>query len=126
MESLHESPWVWWSQFTSIILAISGVEAVANMTGIMVHPIERTARKSIWPVLIEIVVLNLMLTLAMQAVPAEFLGGGDAAQANLAHRDDMLRVLASYYVGPTFAAVASLIFATLLMSAVNTARSPTS
>src|SRR5262245_39498573 len=27
-----------WSQFTALILAISGVEAVANMTGIMVKP----------------------------------------------------------------------------------------
>src|SRR5262245_53331497 len=28
-----------WSQFTALILAISGVEAVANMTGIMVKPV---------------------------------------------------------------------------------------
>ena len=37
----------WWVRFTYIILAISGVEAIANMTGIMVPPIERTARRSI-------------------------------------------------------------------------------
>ena len=113
--------WSSWTQFTAIILAISGVEAVANMTGIMVPPVEKTARRAIWPVLIEIVVLNLVLTLAMHAVPLDVLGNGDPAQAMTAHRDDMLNVLASYYVGPTFAAVASLAFAALLLSAVNTA-----
>src|SRR4051794_5953884 len=39
----------------------------------------------------------------------------------LAHTDDMLKVVAFYYVGPTFAAVASVVFALLLLSAVNTA-----
>jgi amino acid transporter/nucleotide-binding universal stress UspA family protein len=111
----------WWRQFTSLILAISGVEAIANMTGIMVEPIEQTAKKSIWPVLVEIVILNLVLTLAMSAVPLDVLGDGDTAQAFSAHRDDMLRLLASYYIGPAFAAGASLVFAMLLLSAVNTA-----
>ena len=113
--------WKSWSQFTAIILAISGVEAVANMTGIMVEPVTKTARRSIWPVLIEIVVLNLVLCVAMQAIPLAVLGNGDPALATTAHRDDMLKVLAEYYVGPVFASVASLAFAALLLSAVNTA-----
>ncbi|MBC7821304.1 MAG: amino acid permease [Planctomycetaceae bacterium] len=113
--------WQSWSQFTAIILAISGVEAVANMTGIMVEPVTRTARRSIWPVMIEIVVLNLVLCVAMQAVPLAVLGNGDPALATTAHRDDMLKVLAEYYVGPVFAGVAGLAFAALLLSAVNTA-----
>jgi amino acid transporter/nucleotide-binding universal stress UspA family protein len=115
------SPRAWWSQFVGIILAISGVEAVANMTGIMKEPVARTARWSIWPVLIEIVVLNMVLTFAMQAIPLSVLGNGDPAQAYTAHRDDMLKVMASYFVGPKFAAVAGLVFAALLLSAVNTA-----
>ena len=115
------SPFSWWTQFTGIILAISGVEAVANMTGIMVEPVEKTARRAIWPVLIEIVILNLVLTLAVSAIPLDILGDGDAANAYTAHRDDMLRLLASYYVGPVFAAAASVVFALLLLSAVNTA-----
>lgn len=115
------SPTRWWGQFTALILAISGVEAVANMTGIMVMPVEKTARRAIWPVLIEIVVLNLILTLAMLAIPAEVLGDGDPSQAFVAHRDTMLRLLAEYYVGPVFAIGASLVFALLLLSAVNTA-----
>lgn len=118
---LTGTPVQWWMQFTAIILAISGVEAVANMTGIMVQPVDRTARWTIWPVLIEIVVLNLILTLAMSAIPLDVLGNGDPTQAYSAHRDDMLNVLASYYVGPRFAAIASVGFALLLLSAVNTA-----
>ena len=114
-------PTEWWSQFVGIILAISGVEAIANMTGIMKEPVARTARWSIWPVLLEIVVLNMVLTFAMQAIPLDFLGNGDPSKAYTAHRDDMLKVMASYYIGPTFAAVAGLVFAALLLSAVNTA-----
>jgi hypothetical protein len=115
------SPVRWWTQFTSLILAISGVEAIANMTGIMVHPVERTSTHSIWPVMTEIVVLNVLLTLAMLAVPADVLGAGDASQAHVAHRDDMLRAMSEYYIGPKFAAAASLVFALLLLSASNTA-----
>lgn len=115
------TPWQCWTQFTAIILAISGVEAVANMTGIMVEPVAKTARRSIWPVLIEIVVFNLLLTVAMQSLPMSVLGNGDPSQAMTAHRDDMLNVLASHYVGPRFAGFAGLVFAALLLSAVNTA-----
>lgn len=115
------TPIRWWTQFTYIILAISGVEAIANMTGIMVEPVAKTARRSILPVVFEIVILNLVLTLAMQALPMDVLGGGDPANAYAAHRDTMLKLLAEYYVGLVFASVASLVFALLLLSAVNTA-----
>jgi amino acid transporter/nucleotide-binding universal stress UspA family protein len=115
------TPFHWWRQFTALILAISGVEAVANMTGIMVKPVEQTARRAIWPVLLEIVTLNMVLTLAMLAVPAAVLGDGDSTQAHIAHRDTMMKLLAEYYVGPNFAKVASVVFALLLLSAVNTA-----
>ena len=136
LTAVSGSPAGWWSQFTGIILAISGVEAVANMTGIMVEPVEKTARRAIWPVLIEIVVLNLVLTLAMSAIPNKAFTENlseeiihtmddektpEAEKPFRAHRDDMLKVLASYYVGETFAKVASVVFALLLLSAVNTA-----
>jgi amino acid transporter len=115
------TPLHWWVQFTSLILAISGVEAIANMTGLMVEPVEKTSAKSIYSVLCEIVVLNLVLTVAMLAMPLDVLGGGNAENAYVAHRDDMLRAIASYYVGPAFAAVAAIVFAMLLLSAANTA-----
>jgi amino acid transporter len=115
------TPLHWWVQFTSLILAISGVEAIANMTGLMVEPVEKTSAKSIYSVLCEIVILNLVLTVAMLAMPLDVLGGGNPENAYVAHRDDMLRVIASYYVGPAFAAVAAIVFAMLLLSAANTA-----
>ncbi len=62
-----------WIGFTEIVLALSGVEAIANMTGIMVQPVEKTARKAILPVLIEIVILNLVLALAMTSLPDSIL-----------------------------------------------------
>ena len=119
-----------WIGFTEIVLALSGVEAIANMTGIMVLPVERTARRAILPVLIEIVILNLILALAMTSLPDSVLYATDASGAVQhlpngepvsAHTGDMLKVIASHYVGPGFAAVAAVVFALLLLSAVNTA-----
>ncbi|MEI8196767.1 MAG: amino acid permease, partial [Phycisphaerae bacterium] len=61
---------VMWVSFVAVVLALSGVEAIANMTGIMVPPVTRTANKAIWPVLIEVVVLNIILAIAMNGLPA--------------------------------------------------------
>ncbi len=121
VEPAEGGPVRWWTQFTYIILAISGVEAIANMTGIMVEPVAKTSHRSIVPVMLEIVILNLVMALAMQALPLDVLGDGDPSNAYSAHRDDMLRLLAAHYVGSVFAIVASLVFALLLLSAVNTA-----
>jgi amino acid transporter/nucleotide-binding universal stress UspA family protein len=110
--------WPSWVGFTEIVLALSGVEAIANMTGIMVPPVEKTARKAIVPVLIEIVLLNLILAAAMNALPDSVLLTPDGKPA---HTDDMLTVIARFYVGPIFAKVSSVVFALLLLSAVNTA-----
>ncbi|HEY4329071.1 MAG TPA: universal stress protein [Phycisphaerae bacterium] len=60
---------VQWSHFVGVVLALSGVEAIANMTGIMVPPVTRTANKAIWPVLVEVVILNLVLGVAMNGLP---------------------------------------------------------
>ncbi len=132
-----ESPFahgVWhsWIGFTEIVLALSGVEAIANMTGIMVQPVERTARRAIRPVLIEIVILNLILALAMTSLPDSILNEpnlkpdgtpvlGADGNPTLKHTGDMLKQIADHYIGPRFAAVASVVFAALLLSAVNTA-----
>ncbi|HUO08208.1 MAG TPA: universal stress protein [Phycisphaerae bacterium] len=58
-----------WTNFVAVVLALSGVEAIANMTGIMVPPVTKTANKAIWPVLVEVVVLNLILGIAMNGLP---------------------------------------------------------
>jgi amino acid transporter/nucleotide-binding universal stress UspA family protein len=112
--------WSSWIGFTEIVLALSGVEAIANMTGIMVQPVEKTAKKAILPVLIEIVILNLILALAMTSLPDSILGAKNP-DGQLAHTGDMLKQIAIHYVGHGFAAIASVVFAALLLSAVNTA-----
>jgi amino acid transporter len=101
-----------WSEFVHIVLALSGVEAVANMTGIMVEPVGRTAKRTIWPVAVEVVVLNLSLALAIHAAPPAVVDG---------RRDDMIRALAEHYVGHGFGTVAAVVFALLLLSASSTA-----
>jgi len=103
-----------WTSLVHIVLALSGVEAVANMTGIMVKPIRRTSMLTIWPVAFEVVVLNLVFALAMNALPL----GADAIEG---HEETMLRVVASHFVGEGFAAVAGVLFALLLLSAASTA-----
>ena len=57
-----------WYTFVNVVLALSGVEAVANMTGVMVQPVKRTARRTIFPVMAEVVILNLILAVGMAAL----------------------------------------------------------
>lgn len=54
-----------WVSFAKICLALAGLEAVANMTGIMKKPVGRTARRTIWPVSLEVVVLNMVFGIAL-------------------------------------------------------------
>ena len=99
-----------WATFVGIVLALSGVEAIANMTGIMEEPVEKTSKKAVWPVLIEVSLVTFLLGLAMNAIP----GLKD-------HTEDMLRVLGDHYVGQWFGHIISLCFGFLLLSAANTA-----
>ena len=64
-----------WRNLVYVVLALSGVEAVANMTGIMTLPVSATSKKSILPVLAEVVILNLILACAMNALPEKYFGG---------------------------------------------------
>lgn len=65
-----------WMHFTGIILALSGVEAVANMTGVMKEPVTKTAGKTIWPVLGEVALFNLVFGVALLGIL-----GASSAQA---------------------------------------------
>jgi len=108
-----------WLNFVGIVLALSGVEAIANMTGVMkldpgsteeTPSVHKTARRAILPVLLEVTLFTTLLGLAMHAVPG--LSG---------HTEDMLRYLGEYYVGGYFAKAVSIVFGLLLLSACNTA-----
>jgi len=133
-----------WLSLMRIILALSGVEAVANMTGLMKNPVARTAKRTIWPVLGEVVVLNMLFGIALCALPAlaninqpdyvtyEVIGkiASDAVPAEvLDYRDHAMKLLAIHSAQQIFGIVAgkaigitaSIIFGLLLISAVNTA-----
>ncbi len=67
-----------WVAFTSVILALSGVEAIANLTGVMkLDPgssmespkVAITARKAIWIVAVEVVAGTALLGWAMLSLP---------------------------------------------------------
>jgi len=98
-----------WSIFVGIILSISGIEAISNMTGLMKDP-ERDSRRAILSVLSKVVLATVFLGLAMHAVP------------NLTgHAEDMVRFLGEHYVGQWFGWVVAFALGLLLISAGNTA-----
>ena len=123
--------WNMWLTFVAVVLALSGVESIANMTGIMVEPIKRTSRLSIWPVVSEVVLLNLVLVLVVVSIPNLGQLGVDGIIADKDPADitkyehtvteQVLYVVAEEYVGRTFATIGSIIFGLLLLSATNTA-----
>lgn len=138
------SSWDRWESLVRIVLALSGVEAVANLTGLMRQPVARTARRTIWPVLLEVVLLNLVFAMALSALPSlrdtmtpdyithELRAGvsPDAVPLEVReYRDTAVKVLAEHSAsrafgegaGRAFAAVAGVVFGLLLLSAVNTA-----
>lgn len=121
-----------WRNFTRVILALSGVEAIANLTGVMkldpgatmAQPrVGQTARRAIFPVAIEVVLGTVLLGWAMLSLP-EGLVPDPVAQ-----RDYMVRFLGEQYgtllLGPiwgrAFGLVVGVIVGLLLLSAVNTA-----
>jgi amino acid transporter/nucleotide-binding universal stress UspA family protein len=144
LEPPHSSFKHLWVQFVGVILALSGVEAIANLTGVMKldpdatpdHPkVARTAAKAIWPVAVEVVFGTALLGWAMLSLPAVLrsnlgLTSKDEVVAILdLHREDMLRFMAEQFAmatfgpaaGQVFGAIVGLVFFLLLLSAANTA-----
>jgi amino acid transporter len=108
------SPKKLWFDFVSIVLALSGVEAIANLTGVMKRPVKATADKAIWTVAAEVAIFNILLGLCMVAIHVS-----DAELS--AHRDDMMSFLAWHYLGPTARLMVGILGGLLLLSAGNTA-----
>src|SRR4051812_36467664 len=88
--ALTAAPFKTWEAFVSIVLALSGVEAIANLTGVMKKPVAATATKSIWVVATEVAIFNVLLAIVMCAV---------STLPRDAHKEDMLAFLAGHYVG---------------------------
>jgi amino acid transporter/nucleotide-binding universal stress UspA family protein len=134
-----------WENLVRVILALSGLEAVANMTGLMKQPVAKTSRRTIFPVLVEVVILNMVFGLAINALPDlkpvdvphyqihEVVAGLAPDQIPpevKEYRDTAMRQLAEHSVqtwtgnksaAQVAAVVSGIIFGLLLISAVNTA-----
>jgi amino acid transporter/nucleotide-binding universal stress UspA family protein len=132
LEPRHENLGNTWVAFVGVILALSGVEAIANITGVMkTDPdstperpkVTRTATKAILPVAIEVVIGTALLGWAMLSLPKNLLPQLSA------HKEDMLRFLAEVYgamaagpaIGQVLSIIVGVVFGLLLISAVNTA-----
>ena len=128
-----------WAGFVGIVLALSGVEAIANATGVMkLDPgstderpsVVKTSTPAILMVMIEVCVFTALLGLAMHALSGLQIVNGDVnAPGAEGVRDYMLRYMGQVFVdgalgpalGHAFGFVVSIVFAMLLLSAVNTA-----
>lgn len=104
-------PGTMWISLTYVVLALSGVEAVANLTGVMKKPVFTTARKAIWVVAIEVAFFNLLLCLAMISL----------LPAREAHTEDMLAFMAGEFLGKWGEWPVRILGGLLLLSAANTA-----
>lgn len=115
-----QGAWEGWTIFTGMVLALSGVEAVANMTGVMkADPdsspdkpsVHHQARKAIGLVMIEVCLITAVLGLMIAGMPKE----------SFLHPESFLRTMANHYISPTYGWVVGLVVGLLLLSAVNTA-----
>ena len=144
LEPRHESLGVMWVQFVGVILALSGAESIANLTGVMkldhdstmYHPkVSRESLKAIVPVAIEVVVGTALLGWAMLSLPSVLVHtqhlspGPEVAEALNQRSEDMLRFIGEQFATATFSPIAGnifgwivgIVFFLLLVSAANTA-----
>ena len=139
LQPLQGDFWHNWAGFVGIVLALSGVEAIANATGVMkldpgstdAQPsVRKTSTPAILWVMIEVCIFTALLGLAMHALGGLQIVNGDV---NAPHaegvRDYMLRYMGEVFVGGAlgpalghaFGLIVSVVFGLLLLSAVNTA-----
>jgi amino acid transporter/nucleotide-binding universal stress UspA family protein len=127
-----------WNAFVAIVLALSGVEAIANSTGVMkLNPgssaerpnVSKTATKALVVVMLEVCFFTALLGLALAALPGMVAANGEVnAPGAEGVRDYMLRYMAQIFAGNVFGPVigniagwvVSVVFGVLLLSAVNT------
>jgi amino acid transporter/nucleotide-binding universal stress UspA family protein len=144
LEPRHQSLATVWVQFVGVILALSGAESIANLTGVMKldpgstmeHPsVARESLKAITPVAIEVVIGTVLLGWAMLSLPSIVgktlhLTDKGAIAAVLGQRsEDMLRFIGEQFatatfspgVGQIFGWIVGIVFCLLLLSAANTA-----
>jgi nucleotide-binding universal stress UspA family protein len=120
---LWHPPVAMWQGFVYIVLALSGVEAIANLTGVMRKPVFGTARRSIYVVAAEVALFNLLLAVVMVslATPEVARQEGVGVLTRHAHTEDMLAYMARVYIGAWGEWPVRILGGLLLLSATNTA-----
>jgi amino acid transporter/nucleotide-binding universal stress UspA family protein len=144
LEPPHKSLGAVWVQFVGVILALSGAESIANLTGVMkLDPgstmeqpsVAREATKAITPVAIEVVLGTALLGWAMLSLPSvlsktlHLTDKGEIAAVLGQRSEDMLRFIGEQFatatfspaVGQLFGWIVGIVFCLLLLSAANTA-----
>ena len=144
LEPRHENLAGTWVQFVSVILALSGVEAIANLTGVLkLDPgstpenpkVGRESTRAIIPVAIEVVFGTAILGWAMLSVPSvlsqtlHITNHKEIVELMQEHKDDMLRFVGQQFgwatvskpFGLFFGWAVGIVFFLLLVSAANTA-----
>jgi amino acid transporter/nucleotide-binding universal stress UspA family protein len=139
LQPLHGTFGQNWAGFVGIVLALSGVEAIANATGVMkLDPgtsdenpcVVRTSTPAILIVMVEVCLFTALLGLAMHALGGLQIVNGDVnAPGAEGVRDYMLRYMGQIFaggalgpaLGHAFGFLVSIVFGLLLLSAANTA-----
>jgi amino acid transporter/nucleotide-binding universal stress UspA family protein len=144
LQPRHESLGTLWVQFVGVILALSGAESIANITGVMkLDPgstmdkpsVGRESLKAIIPIAIEVVAGTALLGWAMLSLPSVLpktlhLSDQSAIASVLQLRsEDMLRFTGEQFatatfspaIGNLFGWIVGIVFFLLLLSAANTA-----
>jgi amino acid transporter/nucleotide-binding universal stress UspA family protein len=144
LQPRHESLTALWVQFVGVILALSGAESIANITGVMKldagstmekPSVARESLKAIVPIAIEVVAGTALLGWAMLSLPSVLsktfhLSNPSAVASVLQLRsEDMLRFIGEQFATATFSPaignffgwIVGIVFFLLLLSAANTA-----
>src|SRR5713226_5168294 len=144
LQPRHESLGALWVQFVGVILALSGAETIANVTGVMkLDPgstmdrpsVARESLKAIIPVAIEVVVGTALLGWAMLSLPSvlgktlHLSDPSSIASVLQLRSEDMLRFIGEQFATATFSPaignffgwIVGIVFFLLLLSAANTA-----
>src|SRR5437016_8930530 len=144
LEPRHQSLATVWAQFVGVILALSGAESIANLTGVMKldpgstmeHPsVARESVKASTPVAIEVVLGTALLGWAMLSLPSvlgktlHLTDKGEIAALLGQRSEDMLRFVGEQFatatfspaIGQIFGWAVGIVFCLLLLSAANTA-----
>lgn len=127
-----------WLDFSSVVVGLSGIEAIATMTGVMKldkgstpdkPTVVKTSTPAIIMVMLEVSIFTALFSLAINAIPTLVVGNDTVMAGGVDVRDSMLKYMGEYFCGSYMSPMMcqiwgigiSFAFGILLLSAVNTA-----